>query len=83
MEKCASNTSAEKYPEGGIADGVTDNLPKEPIVPLAPMERQIALQAALKIDPGVKRWAWPAIQASNTSNAFLIVARAAHTISIT
>ncbi|KAF4617665.1 hypothetical protein D9613_005870 [Agrocybe pediades] len=33
-----------------------------PAVPLTPMERQLALQEALKVDPGVKRFSWAAIQ---------------------
>ncbi|KDR82784.1 hypothetical protein GALMADRAFT_151830 [Galerina marginata CBS 339.88] len=32
------------------------------VIPQTPMEKQIALQAALKIDPGVKRFSWAAIQ---------------------
>ncbi|KAF8807122.1 general substrate transporter [Phlegmacium glaucopus] len=59
MEKRASDTSTEKYVGDSTGD-VRDNSRKE--APLTPMERQIALQAALKIDPGVKRWAWAAIQ---------------------
>ena len=42
----------------------SNNPRKEAILPrLTPLEKQIAFQAALKIDPGVKRWALTAIQA--------------------
>lgn len=67
MEKCSNDTSTDKYAEDRVGDGISDNLPKDAIVPLStPMERQLALQAALKNDPGVKRWSWAAIQVSNT-----------------
>jgi len=63
MEKRAADTSTEKYVEDRIDDGIRDNLRKG--APLTPMEKQIALQVALKIDPGVERWAWAALQVSN------------------
>lgn len=34
--------------------------------PKTPLERQNALNAALKVDPGVKRWSSRALQVSNT-----------------
>jgi len=53
----------EKRTSKYIEDRLGDDSNKEAILPpLTPMERQIALQAALKIDPGVKRWAFAAIQ---------------------
>ncbi|PPR07805.1 hypothetical protein CVT26_014990 [Gymnopilus dilepis] len=41
---------------------VKEHEEKIEIVPQTPMERQIALEAALKVDPGVKRFSWAAIQ---------------------
>ncbi|KAH9480303.1 Lactose permease [Psilocybe cubensis] len=35
---------------------------RKPILPQTPMEKQMALQEALKVDPGVSRFSWAAIQ---------------------
>ncbi|CAA7261515.1 unnamed protein product [Cyclocybe aegerita] len=43
-------------------DGFTEH---REVFPMTPMEKQVALQAALEIDPGVKRFSWAAIQARN------------------
>jgi len=39
-----------------------DEIAHHEITPMTPLEKQEALQAALKIDPGVKRFSWAAIQ---------------------
>ena len=41
-----------------------DRVEQVKFAPRSPMERQIALQAALEIDPGVQKLSWAAIQVS-------------------
>lgn len=44
-----------------------DEKGRRPILPQTPVEKQLALQEALKIDPGVSRFSWAAIQVSLVS----------------
>lgn len=51
-----SHSSIDKGPD----DGQIEHRPRAPR--LTPMEKQLEMQKALAIDPGVTRWSWAAIQ---------------------
>jgi len=61
------DTDVEQYENHESSSEKIQSVKRKPVpVPLTPMERQVALQEALKVDPGVKRFSWAAIQVSFT-----------------